>query len=39
MVVEEKTEREALREARSIAEGLEIWKPAAPGMGLNSGDC
>lgn len=30
------TESAAHRDVRSIAEGFEIWKPPAPGMGLNS---
>jgi hypothetical protein len=30
------TDRVALREAKSIADGFEIWKPPAPGMGRNS---
>jgi hypothetical protein len=37
MVVLSKTEREAQRVVRSITEGLEMTKPFAPGMGLNSG--
>jgi hypothetical protein len=37
MLVLSKTEREAQRVVRSITEGLEMTKPFAPGMGLNSG--
>jgi hypothetical protein len=31
-----KTESEAERQVRSTMEGLESWKPWAPGVGLNS---
>jgi hypothetical protein len=34
-----KTESEAERQVRSTMEGLESWKPWAPGVGLNSKIC
>jgi hypothetical protein len=36
MEVALKTERAEQREAKSITEGLDSWKPPAPEMGLNS---